>query len=181
MEKDYDPTNMKKVVIVGPECTGKSTLSSLLAKYYNTVWVPEYARQYIDRLDRPYEKNDLLTIAKGQLELEDRKIEAANKVLICDTELNVIKIWSEHKYGDCEEEILQLMEQRTYDLYLLTGIDMPWEDDPQRENPDLREYFYDAFKKELLRQKVNFIELSGSYHERKKKAVEAIDILLARG
>ncbi len=171
---------MKKVVIVGPECTGKSTLSSLLAKYYNTVWVREYARQYIERLDRPYEKNDLLTIAIGQLAMEDEQLVAANKVLICDTELTVIKIWSEHKYGDCEDEILRLMKLRTYDLFLLTGIDMPWEDDPQRENPDLREYFYDAFKKELIQQKVNFIELSGSYYDRKKKAVDAIDALLAQ-
>jgi NadR type nicotinamide-nucleotide adenylyltransferase len=179
MEEDNEPTSLKKVVLVGPECTGKSTLSSLLAKHYDTVWVPEYARQYIERLERPYEEKDLLKIAQGQLNLEDKFMAQADNVLICDTDLTVIKIWSEHKYGACDEVILQQMAQRKYDLYILTGIDLRWEDDPQRENPHLREYFYAVFKKELEQQNTHYIEVSGESYDRLQKAVEAIDELLS--
>ena len=179
MEKTRGGELVKKVVLVGPECTGKSTLASLLAKYYDTVWVPEYARQYIDRLDRPYTEKDLPVIAKGQLELEDSLIEKANKVLICDTDLTVIKIWSEHKYGACYDEILAEYRKRKYDLYILTGIDIPWDDDPQRENPHLREFFYDTFKNDLQQRELPFIEIAGDHYTRKKEAVKAIDQLLA--
>ncbi|MEQ8925090.1 MAG: ATP-binding protein [Fulvivirga sp.] len=179
MEEISKGKGIIKVALVGPECTGKSTLSSLLAKYYNTVWVPEYARKYIERLDRPYEEKDLPIIASGQSELEDKLLKAANKLLICDTDLSVIKIWSEHKYGACYDEILKEYHRRKYDLHILTGIDMPWVEDPQRENPHLREYFYDTFKNDLLQRGANFIEVSGSHYERQKKAVEVIDELLA--
>ncbi|QSE98376.1 AAA family ATPase [Fulvivirga lutea] len=178
MEEISKAKDIIKVALVGPECTGKSTLSSLLAKYYNTAWVPEYARQYIDRLDRPYEEKDLLKIAKGQTQLEDKFSEQANKVLICDTDLSVIKIWSEHKYGACYDEILREYHSRKYDLHILTGIDIPWDEDPQRENPHLREFFYDTFKNDLIQRGANFIEVSGSHYERQKKAVKAIDALL---
>lgn len=179
MEKVSEGVKVKKIVLVGPECTGKSTLASLLAKYYDTVWVPEYARQYIDRLDRPYQEIDLPIIAKGQIELEDTLINKANKLLICDTDLTVIKIWSEHKYGACYEEILTQYKKRKYDLYILTGIDIPWDDDPQRENPHLREFFYDAFKHDLQQRELPFIEVAGDHYTRKKLAVKAIDELLA--
>lgn len=179
MEENNPTTgSIKKVVLVGPECTGKSTLASLLAKYYNTVWVPEYARHYIDRLDRPYEEKDLPIIAKGQMEQEDKLAQQANKLLICDTDLTVIKVWGEYKYGACYDEILNEYNKRTYDLHLLMGIDVPWHDDPQRENPELRQFFYDLFKSELQQRNANFIEISGDHFERKKKAVTAIDTLL---
>lgn len=179
MEKDStDSKSVKRIVVVGPECTGKSTLSSLLAKYYDTVWVPEYARQYIERLNRPYEEKDLLEIAKGQIDAEDRLSKDANKLIICDTDLSVIKIWSEHKYGNCCQEILTHYYNREYDLYLLTNVDLPWEEDPQRENPQFRQYFYDLFKSELQQRNVNFVEISGGHYSRQKKAIQAIDILL---
>lgn len=179
MEKDSGSNSVKKIVLVGPECTGKSTMASLLAKYYNTVWVPEYARQYIDRLDRPYEEKDLPIIAKGQINLEDSMINKANKLLICDTDLTVIKIWSEHKFGACYDEIIYEYNKRHYDLHILTGIDVPWDDDPQRENPHLREFFYDAFKNELIQRGGKFIEVSGDHYTRKRDAVRAIDNLLS--
>ncbi len=169
---------LKKVVLIGPECTGKSTLASLLAKYYNTVWVPEYARDYINRLDRSYEEKDLLPIARGQLESEENLAKEANQILICDTDLTVIKIWSEHKYGACYDEILDAYHQQSCDLYLLMGIDVPWCDDPQRENPHLRSYFYDVFKNELKQKGANFVEISGGHFERQKQAVEIIDELI---
>ena len=175
MEKARD---IIKVSIVGPECTGKSTLASLLAKYYNTVWVEEYARHYIDRLERPYEEKDLRDIALGQMKWEDELAKKANRVLICDTDLLVIKIWAEHKYGVAYPEILEAYNSRQYDLHILTGAEIPWEEDPQRENPVLRDFFYTTFKKELETKNANFIEVSGNHYERQKKAVKAIDQLL---
>ncbi|MBL3657713.1 AAA family ATPase [Fulvivirga sediminis] len=170
---------MKKVVITGPESTGKSTLSSLLAKQYQTVWVPEYARTYIDNLDRDYEKDDLITIAQGQLNAEKAMAQKAqNNLLICDTELIVIKIWAEHKYGVCPHEIIKGIKENRYDLYLLTYIDIPWEDDPQRENPHLRQYFYDLFKKELEYFELPYVEINGGADERLAKASQAINSIL---
>lgn len=181
MEENNSETNsIKKIVLVGPESSGKSTLASLLAKYYNTVWVPEYARQFIDRLDRPYEEQDLLTIAQGQLAHEDELLKNANNLLICDTDLTVIKIWSEHKYGRCSNEIMKEYNNRTYDLYLLTGIDIPWKEDGQREHPEFRQYFYNAFKSELERKEANMVEISGDHYTRQRKAVTAINQLLKK-
>lgn len=179
MEENNESANsIKKVVVIGPESTGKSTLSAALATYYNTAWVPEYARHYLDRLDRPYEKNDLIKIATGQLQWEDEKVKEANKLLICDTDLIVLKIWSEHKYSDCPQEILDQVKTRSYNLYLLTDIDLPWKDDPQRENPHLRDYFMDIFEQEIKATGVPYVKISGDHYQRMKKAVEAVDKFL---
>ena len=130
---------IKKVVVLGPECAGKSELSEYLARAFNTVWVPEYAREYLDKLAKPYGPEDLPLIAKGQLMLEDEMETKANRTLICDTDLYVIKIWSMFKYGYCDPAILKAIESRKCDLYLLTYIDIPWAYDPLREHPDQRE------------------------------------------
>src|SRR5438105_3806131 len=92
--------HVKKVVVIGPECTGKSELSEFLAAHFDTSWVPEYARGYIDNLVRPYQESDLLTIAHGQMRLEDEWPRNSKNLLICDTNLYVIKIWSEFKFGN---------------------------------------------------------------------------------
>lgn len=179
MEKNHGSIlGMKKIAIVGPESTGKSSLAKELARYYHTNWVKEYAREYIDNLKRPYQKDDLDRIAKGQIKTEDNLLQFANKVLICDTNLIVIKIWSEHKYGMCEEWILDEISRRTYDLHLLTYIDIPWENDPQREHPDKREYFFDLYKHELESRRLRFIEIKGNMQERIKKSVFEINTLL---
>lgn len=183
MEEINERTNsLKKVVIIGPESTGKSTLASLLAKYYNTSWVPEYAREYIERLDRPYIERDLKDIAKGQLIAEDREAKYAKNLLICDTNLIVIKVWSEHKFGACYEEIVEQVKSRKYDLYILANPDVPWADDPQREHPQLREFFYDIYREEIKSSGVPFVELTGEeFYFRKLMAVSAIDRLMQNG
>jgi NadR type nicotinamide-nucleotide adenylyltransferase len=171
---------MLKVVVIGPESTGKSTLSGQLAAHYQTMWVPEYARQYLEALPRPYEQSDLLQIAKGQLAQEDQLAVQANRLLICDTDLHVIKVWSEHKYGNCDPEILQIIKDRKYDLYLLTYIDIPWEEDPQREHPDpaMREYFYNVYRELVMESGVPWVEIRGSLEERIASAITAVDRLL---
>jgi len=180
MEKDYGFGSgiIKRVALVGPESTGKSTLAASLATHYGTAWVPEYAREYIDRLGREYAERDLLEIAKGQIAAEINLEKNARGILICDTNLLVIKVWSEYKYGGCNQEILDMIKKRKYDLHLLTYIDVPWSDDPQREHPHLRDFFYTVYKNELIARNLPFIEVSGEFYERKKKAIEAIDALL---
>jgi NadR type nicotinamide-nucleotide adenylyltransferase len=171
---------IKKVAIIGPECTGKSELSKYLATELNTVWVNEYARQYIENLDRPYVPEDLLAIAEGQLELEDRMAAKANQLLICDTNLYVISIWSNFKYGYVDPWIQQQIASRKYDLYLLTYVDIPWEDDPQREHPDRREYLYSLYLKEMRTQTVPFIEIKGDRDRRRSVAKNSVEKLFGR-
>ncbi len=171
-------SSLKKVAIIGPECTGKTDLSKYLASYFKTEWVPEYARAYLDKLNRAYDQSDLTKIAHGQLRVEDEWMQNANRVLICDTNLIVMKVWSEEKFGVCDPEIIKAMNSRHYDLLLLTNIDIPWEEDPQREHPQKREYFWDIYKKEAAGSKIPTIEISGHREERRKKAIEGIEKIL---
>ncbi len=170
---------MRKIVVLGPESTGKSTLSEKLAAHYRTVWTPEYAREYLETLGRPYEQRDLWEIAQGQLRLEDAMAQAANDILICDTDLYVIKVWSEHKYGQADPRILEQIASRPYDLYLLTYIDIAWEEDPQREYPDpqMREYFYRIYRDIVVNSGVPWADIRGSYEEREQRAIDAINRL----
>ena len=169
---------VKKVAVIGPECTGKSDLSEFLANHYHTTWVPEYARGYLDNLVRPYEQHDLLTIANGQIRLEDKYAKDCKNLMICDTNLYVIKVWSEFKFGSCHPEILRQIATRKYDLYLLTFIDLPWETDPQREHPHKREELYRIYFNEMKNQSVPCVEIKGVGDQRRLKAVEAIDQLV---
>ncbi len=168
--------SIKKIVVIGPESTGKSTLSEELAAALHTVWVPEYARNYLTTLSRPYEAHDLLIIASGQLAEEDTLQINANKYLICDTDLYVIKVWSEHKYGQCHATILEQIATRKYDLYLLTDIDMPWEEDPLRENPSAedRTYFYNIYKDIVMQSGTPWKSVNGNKAERLSQALEAV-------
>jgi NadR type nicotinamide-nucleotide adenylyltransferase len=169
---------LKRVAIVGPECTGKSDLCSFLAEYYKTEWVPEYARGYLDNLVRPYVESDLLTIAHGQIRLEDQIGHTAKELLFCDTNLYVIKVWSAFKFNSVHPEILKEIENRTYDLYLLTYIDIPWEEDPQREHPQKREELYSIYVNELKNQSTPFVEIKGEREQRRRIAIGAIDKML---
>lgn len=170
-------TEKKRVAIIGPECTGKSELSKFLAEHFNTEWVPEYARAYIDNLRRPYNQGDLLTIAHGQIRLEDEYMRDANTFLFCDTNLYVIKVWSMFKYGNCEKEILDQIATRKYDLYLLTYVDLPWEEDPLREHPTKRAELYNIYLNEMKNQSVPFVEIKGQREQRRATAIEEIEKL----
>lgn len=174
---DTPANSVKRIVVIGPECTGKTDLSEFLASHYDTEYVPEYARGYLNNLVRPYNQDDLITIANGQLRIEDEFARTAKGLLICDTNLYVIKIWSEFKYGECAPEILDQIKNRSYDLYLLTYVDVPWEDDPQREHPDKRNELYEIYLNELRNQPVPFVEIRGDRDARRQKAIDAIDAL----
>jgi NadR type nicotinamide-nucleotide adenylyltransferase len=167
-----------KVCVTGPESTGKSELSQFLAAHYKTNWVPEYARNYLDKLNHAYQQSDLTKIAHGQIRMEDEWIYSSNRLIICDTNLLTIKIWSEFKYGTCDADILRQMQSRSYDLYLLCYIDLPWETDPQREHPDKREQLWNIYRQEVEKTGTAFVEISGEREQRRQKAIQAIDSLL---
>ncbi|HET8572864.1 MAG TPA: ATP-binding protein [Edaphocola sp.] len=168
---------VKKIVIIGPESTGKSTVAKALAQHFDTVFVPEFAREYIDALGRPYVYEDLWEIARGQLALEEQKAEEArNGLLFCDTDLYVLKVWSEHKYGRCDERILRAIGRRQYDDYLLTDIDLPWVADPQREHPEpeMRQYFFKVYKEIVINSGLPWACLQGNEQERLRQAAAVL-------
>ena len=185
MEEKYrqEPSDVLKVVLFGPESTGKTTLSEQLARHYHTVWVPEYARDYLqDKWNnerKTCEPHDLLPIAAGQMRMENNLTKKATDILICDTDLLETKVYSEAYYiGDCDPVLEKYALENTYDLYLLTYIDIPWEADDLRDKPDEREQMFNYFKDTLEKYGKNFITLKGNKKERLQKAINHIDTLL---
>jgi NadR type nicotinamide-nucleotide adenylyltransferase len=164
-----------KIAITGPESTGKSMLAEQLAAHYKTTWVPEYAREYLEVLGKPYEEADILRIAQGQLEGEASQLKQAVRFLFCDTELIVTKIWSEVKYGRCDPWIPETIRTHGYDLYLLCDIDLPWQYDPLREHPDQRQYLFDLYYNELKDRKFPFAVIHGAGPARLENAIEIIE------
>ena len=135
---------MLKIIVTGPENSGKTTLCKALSKHFNIHFSEEYAREYIDKLDLAYTQTDLLEIAKGQLQSD------LNSQLL-DTDLITIKIWSNYKYGNCDNWILEQIEEQKSEerFYLLCNPDIPWEVDSLRENPNNRDELFTIYKKEL--------------------------------
>ena len=175
--------NIIKVVLFGPESTGKTTLSTQLARHYNTVWVAEYAREYLqDKWNnerKTCENSDLVPIAVGQMKLENELAKKADKVLICDTDLLETKVYSEEYYGGFVDPILdEAAKENSYDLYLLTYIDTPWEADDLRDRPEQRKEMFDAFENALKKYNRPYLLLKGDKQTRLKKAIKAIDKLL---
>lgn len=166
---------MKKVVITGPESTGKSTLARQLALFYHGDFTEELARNYLNELDRPYTYDDLKAIATLQIEHEDQKQCEGSELLFCDTDLLTIKIWSNFKYAQVDSQVLDWINSRDYDLYLLCRPDIPWEADPLRENPDNRDELFDLHLEELNHYHKDFEIIEGVREERLQNAVSAIE------
>jgi NadR type nicotinamide-nucleotide adenylyltransferase len=175
--EDKTDQMIRKIAITGPESTGKSVLTRQLAEHYRTNWVPEYAREYLETIERSYIESDILAIAKGQLTNEKKATESADAFLFCDTELIVTKIWSMVKYQRCDPWILENIRNNTYDLYLLCQIDLPWEYDPLREHPGQRQFLFDFHTRELIGTGRPFRIISGLGTQRLNNAVSAIDQL----
>lgn len=186
MEKTLkqQPSNLLKVVLFGPESSGKTTLSKQLANHYDTVWVEEYARPYLQKVwneeQRICELKDILPIAYGQIKLENEMSKKAKQVLICDTDLLETQVYSEEYYdGEVPEKLQQAVKENHYDLYLLTYIDTPWVADDLRDRPNQREQMFNAFKKALTRFKKPYILIKGDQETRFNEAVRIIDELIA--
>jgi nicotinamide riboside kinase len=147
---------MHKIIVTGPESSGKTTLCKALSKHFNLPFSKEYAREYLDTLNRDYNQEDLLKIAKGQLKSEQN-------TQLLDTDLITIKIWSKYKYGSCDKWILEQIEKQKSEnrFYLLCKPDIPWKADPLRENPNDREELFEIYKKELESLAQNYFIVEG--------------------
>jgi NadR type nicotinamide-nucleotide adenylyltransferase len=170
--------SLKKIVIIGPESTGKSTLSAQLAEYYHTEWVPEYAREYLLTHGKEYTFEDLYLIGKNQLKLEDEYAERVKSgLLFIDTDMYVMKVWCEVVFGKVHDFIEEAIAQRKYDLYLLCDTDLPWVQDELREYPDLetRRKLFLRYYELMEHQEVPFVVIRGSQEERLQAAIDAVE------
>jgi NadR type nicotinamide-nucleotide adenylyltransferase len=172
------PYFIKRVCIFGAESTGKTTLAKNLAKYFNTVAVPEYAREYLEAKNGKISFSDIPYIAYGQIAAENALAYQANRLLFCDTDLLTTKIWSEVLFGKCPQWIQDLATTKTYDLYLLTDVDVPWVEDIVRYLPNERESFLERCKLELTLHNRIYVKLSGSWEKRFEIACEATTNLI---
>ncbi|MEW7289842.1 AAA family ATPase [Aquimarina sp. 2304DJ70-9] len=177
------PGDCIKVVLFGPESTGKTTLSKQLAAHYDTQWVPEYMREYLqDKWDKTKETcsyDDLLPIAQGQMKLENEMSKKANKILFSDTNLLELKVYSEIYYNETVPEVLNKFSlENVYDLYLLTYIDTPWIPDDLRDKPTERERVFLRFKESLEKHNLPYVVIKGDKVSRLKKTITIIDQLI---
>ena len=166
---------MIRIAITGPESSGKTTLCQSLSEHYNVVFIPEFAREYLEKTNGEYNQSDLDEIAKGQLE---NLILSQLDVVFCDSDFSVLEIWSNYKYGNTSKTIAELAEKDLFDLHILCTPDIPWEEDTLRENPDNRDELFELYKMSLNEHKKNFIVVSGGQIQRMKKSTETIDLLL---
>lgn len=158
---------MRKVAIVGAECTGKSSLAEALAEAYNCPFVPEFAREYLGKLQLPYTALDVQAIARGQMSLEDEALANTEApYLFCDTNLWVIKVWMDNSYKTTPEWIEREIQQRPYYLHIITDHEIPYEEDPLREHPKDRPFFTELYKQLLGKNNVPYLYVKGSLQER---------------
>ena len=172
-----------KIVLFGPESTGKTTLAKQLAAHFNTLWVPEYMREYLqqkwDNKKQKCTRNDLIPIAEGQMKAENKASLRASNLLFCDTNLLEIKVYSEYYYnGFCPVEIEKYALDNVYDFYFLTNIDVKWQFDDLRDRPAEREKMFRIFESQLINQNLQFEILQGNQDERLSIAVKTIENLL---
>ncbi|MEO6303857.1 MAG: ATP-binding protein [Bacteroidia bacterium] len=173
-----EKSSVIKIAIIGAESTGKSELCEALAKHYNTHCVPEYAREYFNHSDLyNYTKEDLVIIAKKQIEKENDLIKKAHRFLFCDTTLITLKIWAELEFKQTPDFIEQNLFKIKYDHYLITANDMPWKEDPLRQNKFSREMIFEMNKAEVEKLKTPYHVIKGLNEERKNNAIRIIDKL----
>lgn len=170
---------LRKVVIAGPESTGKTTLARRLAEYFGTVFVEEYGRAYCEKFGNDCDALDLCHIAAGQLLLEEQALEVTSpKLLICDTDVLVTQTYAELYLGKSPEVIADMARRQSYDLHLLLSPDVPWSGDAIRLFEDRREWHFNRLKELLEEQHRSFVVISGSYDERFERSVLLIRNLL---
>ena len=165
MAKGLLPTKtMIKIAVTGPESCGKTTLCKQLSRETYSMWIPEFARTYLEKQDGNYEKADLDAIALGQFELW--KKQAEGELVFFDTEMTVLKVWSDFVFGECSSVIMKQYEAQVFDHYFLCAPDIPWEADPLREHPHHREELFEQYKSELIKMKRPFTIVKGNEQER---------------
>jgi nicotinamide riboside kinase len=168
--------SIRQIVLTGPESTGKSTLSVQLAKSYHTYAVPEYAREYISNLKRPYTFSDIELIAQEQLNRGNELLKTANRFLFYDTHLIILKVWFLSRFKYYPQWIDDELRKKTVDLFLLCNYDIPWEPDPLRENGgEMRRLLFNVYKSEIEYYNYPYRIISGNTDERLARATIAIN------
>ena len=165
---------MKKILITGPESSGKTTIAQDLTKQLQATMVPEFSRIYLEKLNRPYREEDLLEIAKGQNDWLQKAIALEPQFLIADTALIVMKVWGEVVFENVHPWILQQLEKQHFDHIFLCHPSIPWEPDPLRENPDNRLELFDKYENSLKNLNWNYHILKGPHQPRLTKALHII-------
>lgn len=168
---------LKRISVTGPESTGKSWLAASLASAFNEPWVPEFAREFLVNINRPYTFDDILFIAKAQLEDENKHAALAKEWLFCDTDFLVTTIWCKVKFGKTHPWIDKMADTHRYDHYLLCNTDLPWEADPLREHPDFRDELFKMYQAELESRHFPFSIISGKGQDRLKNALQSLQLL----
>lgn len=169
-------TTLKRIVITGAESTGKTTLASQLAAYYNTVYIPEYAREYVENLKRPYNYEDIEKIAFRQIQQEEDFIKKANNYLFYDTYLIITKVWFQVVYNNCPDWLLKTIVKSKINLFLICDTDIPWEPDPVRENGGKsRNILYQQYIRELEEYHFNYKIVNGLGKDRLLHAIHFIE------
>lgn len=178
MEKKPDKNQRKyiKIVMTGPESTGKTWLTKRLAGYYQTDWITEYAREYVENLNRMYNFSDMVVIAKHQINVVKNYKGTVNRFLFLDTDLIILKVWFDVIYNECPAWLTEAIRNRNIDLYILCDTDIKWEDDPVRENPGQnREALIKLYEEELNMSGTPFVVIRGNDNARLMNAVDAIN------
>ncbi len=168
----------KNVAILGPESTGKSSLAAALAAHFHTLWVPEYARDYLTHKGGKYSIKDVEHIAKEQFRRNEEASKTEKTIWFADTELLVCAIWCRVVFGTTPLSIKRLLENQHFDLYLLCSIDLAWQPDPLREHPHLRRELFELYEQELLKLGWHYVVVSGQGHKRTNLAIESVNFLL---
>jgi len=168
---------MIRIAITGPESSGKTTLCESLAAHFNIEYIPEFARTYLEKTNGKYQQTDLDEIAKGQLK---NILDSQNDLVLSDTDFSVLAVWSLYKYGKVSPLITELVKENIFDLHILCTPDIPWEEDPLRENPTTRDLLFEHYKKSLKKYHKNFILVSGAHNTRLKESIESIELLLKK-
>ncbi len=173
------PYYCKRVCIFGPESTGKSTLALDLAHHFNTVAVPEYARTHLEAGEGKIDYSDIAKIARGQMASEEALAHNSNRVIFCDTDLVLTTIWSDWLFQDCPDWVLEQANERKYDLYLVTDIDVPWVKDQVRYLPKERESFFKRCLAELDQRDLPYVVIKGDWEKRFEMAIAEVEKLFA--
>jgi len=167
---------MYRIAVTGPESTGKSELAKALAEYFGGGFVPEFARDFVENLDRPYTREDVEMIARKQIEFEKEYLQNnQHPFVFFDTELIITKIWFQYCYHEVPEFVQKQLDCGFFDLYLLCEPDIPWIPDKVREHGNDRDYFFELYRNEIVQLGKPYVSISGIGNERTVNAIKAVE------